>query len=160
MWVASASSPPTAASPTEAQNSHQMGPKIRARPPTRNATMMMDTATHDTGRPWCDTVAGPPVLTWLSWPPSAETPATAPEPSWSAIPLLLSGCGSSVEPYCGGASLAARTGPVSAGPFGHRGGSGGSLPRADAAATGCVRGRLRSRLGFAGGLAYDYWEDG
>src|SRR5215469_15951757 len=124
MWVARASSPPTAASPAATQNSHHMGPKIRARPPIRNATMMRDTATQDTGRPWCDTVAGPPVLTWLSWPLSAETPATAPEPSWSAIPLLLSGAcplgarplaaAASVKPYCGGASLAVRAGPVSA----------------------------------------------
>src|SRR5215467_5171573 len=145
MRVASASSPPTAARPTEAQNSHQVGPKIKARPPIRNATMTRETATQDTVRPWNGSGGVHSVLAWLSWPPSVETPATAPEPGWSAMPLLLSdarplGCACSSgrgpccrcvrQAYCGDASLVVHAGPG-------------------------LRARLWSRLGFAGGLAYD-----
>src|SRR5689334_4958146 len=84
MLVARASRPPTAHIAAPTQNSHQIGPRIRPNPPTRNAAIMVDTATHDTGRPWCDTVAGPPVA-GLSWPLSADCPATMSEPNWSAM---------------------------------------------------------------------------
>src|SRR5215472_417152 len=94
MLVARASRPPTAHIPTPTQNSHQIGPRIRPNPPTRHAAIMMDTATQDTGRPWCDTVAGPPAGTGLSWPPSADCPVTMSEPTWSAMqaaPLRVRG---------------------------------------------------------------------
>src|SRR6516164_7971064 len=85
MRVARASRPPTAHIPTPTQNSHQIGPRIRPSPPTRNAAIMMPTATQDTGRPWNDSEACPPAATGLSWPPSAECPATMPDPTWSAM---------------------------------------------------------------------------
>src|SRR6266568_2007193 len=94
MWVARASRPPTAHIATPTQNSHHSGPRIRPNPPTRNAAIMVLTATQDTGRPWCDTVAGPPAAAGLSWPPSAACPATMPEPTWSAMraaPLAVRG---------------------------------------------------------------------
>src|SRR5215475_6934606 len=84
---------PTTASPREAQNSHQMGPKASARPPTRKATMIRDTATHETARPWkvgketgvpgtCDTNG-----TTCS-PPAVGAPVlVAPDPGPATDPL-------------------------------------------------------------------------
>src|SRR6266566_4213707 len=140
MWVARASRPPTTHIATPTQNSHQIGPRIRPNPPTRNAAIMVLTATQDTGRPWCDTVAGPPAAAGLSWPPSAACPATMPEPTWSAMraaPLAVRGgdpprrVTSGPEcpwpsPYCGEASLVV-----------------------------CARPR---RLGITGRTAYHDWE--
>src|SRR5579859_849825 len=86
MSVARASRPPTTAIPTPTQNSHHVGPRIRPNPPTTNAAMTMDTATQETGRPWCDAVAGAPVAAGEIWPLCAECPVTMPEPTWSAMP--------------------------------------------------------------------------
>src|SRR5258708_31586612 len=82
MLVARASRPPTTHIATPTQNSHQIGPRIRPNPPTRNAAIMVLTATQDTGRPWCDTVAGPPAAGGLTWPPPAACPGTQPAPTW------------------------------------------------------------------------------
>src|SRR6266851_9652995 len=125
MLVARASRPPTAAIPAPTQKSHQTGPRTRPNPPTRHAAMMMDTATQDTGRPWCDTVAGPPAATGLSWPPSADCPATMSEPSWSAMQPAPLRCRGGERrgrvtvrprvpwpsPYCGEVSLVVCTRP-------------------------------------------------
>ncbi len=48
MPAAGAISTPTAASPDGDPEQHQVDPKISARPPSRNATMMSNTATHET----------------------------------------------------------------------------------------------------------------
>src|SRR6266498_1128461 len=64
MLVASASSPPTAANAALAQNSHQVGPKTRAKPPAMKPIMMMATAVQETARPWN---AGSGVKAPLTW---------------------------------------------------------------------------------------------
>src|SRR5262249_47089705 len=83
--VAGAGGPASGHTPPPTQNTHQSGPRMRPSPPTRNAAITMDTATQDTVRPWYVSVAGPPAVAGLSWPPSADCPATMPEPSWSAM---------------------------------------------------------------------------
>jgi hypothetical protein len=52
VWASAASGPAAdGAHPYTTQNSHHVGPEIRPMPPTRNATIMVPTATQDTGRP-------------------------------------------------------------------------------------------------------------
>src|SRR5215469_6240226 len=84
---------PTTASPSEAQNSHQMGPKTSARPPTRNAAMISETATQETVRPWKEGKETGVPGTWdtngtTCSPPAATVPAlTAPDPRPATEPL-------------------------------------------------------------------------
>src|SRR5215472_8558002 len=84
---------PTTASPSEAQNSHQIGPRASARPPTRKASMISDTATQETVRPWKEGNETGVPGTWdtngaTCWPPEAAVPVlTAPDPGPATEPL-------------------------------------------------------------------------
>src|SRR5215831_13444348 len=82
---------PTTARPSETQNSHQTGPRVRARPPTRKATMINDTATQETVRPWkVGKETGVPG-TWVTNGTTCSRPAvpalTAPDPGPPTDPL-------------------------------------------------------------------------
>src|ERR1039457_2357465 len=93
MLVEAASRLPITARPTPIQNSHQMVPKTRERPPTRKPTMMMLTATQDTGRPWNGSY-WPGVAGAMSLRPPSSVPAPdlRSVPTWSAMsaaPLLV-----------------------------------------------------------------------
>src|SRR5215469_16763745 len=86
-------SSPTTARPSEAQNSHQRGPKTSARPPTRNAAMISDTATQEIVRPWKEGKETGVPGTWdtngtTCSPPAAAAPVlTAPDLRPATEPL-------------------------------------------------------------------------
>src|SRR5487761_1186941 len=99
MPVARPRMPPTTTTAPPAQTSHHVGPTISPTPPMMKPTIMMLIDTHDTGRPWKATC----------WPGAPETsdgdradpcdsspddslfaPCTVPDPTWSAMRLLLS----------------------------------------------------------------------
>src|SRR5215475_1247028 len=81
---------PTTASPTEAQNSHQVGPKTSAKPPMK-ATMISDTATQETVRPWKEGkltgVPGTCDTNGTTSSPSVVPVLTAPDPGRPTDPL-------------------------------------------------------------------------
>src|ERR1022692_2852644 len=94
MLVAMASRPPMAASASDAQNTHQVGPKTRASPPATNATTIRVTATQETARPWN---AGLGVNAPVRWWASTRSPGLAPVIAGSAAAsLVVLGCSWSV----------------------------------------------------------------
>src|SRR5580692_7260947 len=79
--------PPTTTIPAPVQKSHQVGPMGSAIPPTMKPATMIETATQETGRPWCVACVPccgpmcasspcPPVLPTVSMAPDATCTAT------------------------------------------------------------------------------------
>src|SRR5579875_39405 len=86
--VAKAMSRPSAVMPAPVQNSHHSGPCVpstRANAPTRNPAIMIDTATHETARPW-NVGYGPawPATCAASSPPCSNFRAPCPGPPGAA----------------------------------------------------------------------------